>query len=89
MLRVTTTDERSTTVKLKVEGRIASEWTDVLERECRARLQQRRSVLLDFSGVTFVDRSGVELLKSLSGEDIEIINCSAFIEGLLTEEQAQ
>ena len=89
MLRVTTTDERSTTVKLKVEGRIAAEWTDVLERECRVRLQQRRSVLLDLSGVTFVDRSGVELLKSFSREDIEIINCSAFIEDLLTEEQAQ
>ncbi len=44
---------------------------------------------MDFSGVTFVDRSGVELLKSFSREDIEIINCSAFIDGLLTEEQAQ
>ena len=86
MLRITKSDEQSKPVRLAVEGRIASEWTNVVERECRTLLQQQRSVLLDCSSVTFVDRGGLEMLKSLATEGVEIINCSAFIEDLLTEE---
>ncbi len=54
MLRVTTAAHRSTCVTLKVEGRVAAEWTDVLERECRSLLADDLSVLLDFANVTFV-----------------------------------
>ncbi len=39
-----------------------------------------------FASVTFVDRGGVEILKSLAAEDVEIINCCAFITDLLNEE---
>ncbi len=86
MLRVTRADEQSASVKLKVEGRIASKWNGVLERECRVLLQQRKRVVLDFSDVMFIDRNGVIMLKELSTEGVEIINCSAFFESLLTEE---
>ncbi len=86
MLRVTKAVQQSTSVTLKVEGRIASEWIDVLERECRTQLEDDRSVLLDFSNITFIDRVGVEMLKSLAAEDVEIINCSVFITDLLNEE---
>ena len=86
MLRVTKADDRSASVKLKVEGRIASTWNVVLERECRALLRERKSVVLDFANVTHIDRSGVIMLKELSTEGVEIINCSAFFECLLTED---
>ena len=86
MLRITRADEQSVSVKLKVEGRIASTWNGVLEKECRALLQKRMSVVMDFSNVTFIDRSGVIMLKKLSTEGVEIINCSAFFECLLTED---
>ncbi len=86
MLRVTTAAHQSTCVTLKVEGRVAAEWIDVLERECRTLLADHQSVLLDFANVTFVDRRGVEVLKSLAAEEVEIINCPAFITDLLSEE---
>ena len=86
MLRVTRADEQSASVKLKIEGRIASTWNVVLERECRALLQECKGVVLDFSNVTHIDRSGVIMLKKLSTEGVEIINCSAFFESLLMED---
>ena len=86
MLRVTRADEQSDSVKLEVEGRIASTWTGVLEKECRVLLQNRKGVVMDFSNVTFIDRSGVIMLKKLISEGVEIINCSAYFESLLTED---
>ncbi len=86
MLRVTRADEQSASVKLKVEGRIASTWNGVLERECRDLLQMRKGVVMDFTDVTFIDRSGVMMLKKLSTEGVEIINCSDFFESLLMED---
>ena len=86
MLRVTRADEQSASVKLKVEGRIASTWNGVLEKECRALLQECKGVVLDFSNVTHIDRSGVKMLKKLFSEGVEIINCSDFFECLLTED---
>ncbi len=86
MLRVTRADEQSASVKLKVEGRIASTWNGVLERECRALLQKRKGVVMDFSNVTHIDRCGVMMLKKLSTEGVEIINCSAYFKCLLTED---
>ncbi len=41
---------------------------------------------MDFSNVTHIDRCGVMMLKKLSTEGVEIINCSAFFESLLMED---
>jgi len=68
---------------LTVEGRIVSDWVAVLERECHRWLQDGRKVRLDFSGVTFVDRPGVEMLKRLQASDVRIVGCSVFVAELL------
>ena len=84
MLRITKVSENPSSVELKLEGRIVSEWVSVLEAEILEWAQKKRQVLLDFCAVTFVDDRGLQMLKRrLSGEAIRITNCAGFIEALL------
>lgn len=82
MLRITKVVESLTQVTLKLEGRIVSDWVSLLERECQTLLHEKQRVRLDFSEVTFIDGRGVEMLKRIAAENLQILNCSAFIEDL-------
>jgi anti-anti-sigma regulatory factor len=84
MLRITAS-ETPTAVTLKLEGRIASAWVAELRNECQARLHGRRRLRLDFQHVTFVDRSGVLMLRELACPQLSIVNCPTLVrEGLET-----
>ena len=85
MLRITRTSEESSDVKLKLEGRIVSDWVPLLRRECLRILKGQKRVLLDFSDVTFVDNRGVEMLKGMSAKKVRLMNCSPLVESLLEE----
>ncbi len=52
-------------LRLRVEGQIVGDWCGMLEQECQASRRQRREVALDLSGVSFVDRRGLETLRRL------------------------
>lgn len=83
MLRITKVSENPSSVELKLEGRIVSEWVSVLEAEISDWAQKKRKVLLDFCAVTFVDERGLRMLKRRLSGDIRIMNCAGFIETLL------
>lgn len=83
MLKVTCVAESDKTVTLKLEGRIVGEWIDVLERECKVCLGQRRKLILDLSAVSFVDDRGVKILKAMQGDWVHLIGCSLFLSELL------
>jgi len=83
VLRITKVAEDSSTVTMKLEGKLASDWVPLLEVECLTCLTEKRKVLLDFSEVTFVDGPGVELLNKLGGEGIKVVDCSELIKELL------
>ena len=70
-------------VRLKVQGRIVSEWIEVLERECREVFESRRTVQLDFSGVTFISGQGLAMLNRLPAGKVQIVGCSPLIEQVL------
>ncbi len=59
------------------------EWVSVLERECWLALEDRRSVRLDLSAVTFVDTRGIAVLWHLLASECEVIKCPEFIMELL------
>jgi len=42
-----------------------------------------QQVLLDVSGVTFIDGRGVAMLKRMTSTKLQIINCAALLEDLL------
>lgn len=83
-MRITRTEDREAgVITLKFEGRIVSEWVGVLERECRTALQEVHRVQADLSGVTFIDGRGVQTLRLMRNERLQIVNCSAFLDDLL------
>jgi hypothetical protein len=87
VLRISKVYENPSGVKLKLEGRIVSEWVSILEEKILECLKKTKKVLLDFSELRFVDKHGVEMLRRMPSEKIEIINCPGFIEELLKENQ--
>ena len=83
MLRITKVAEDSSTVTLKLEGKLAADWVPLLEGECLTCLKDYRKVLLDFSEVTFVDDRGAEMVKRLAGEAITVVDRCELIKELL------
>jgi ABC-type transporter Mla MlaB component len=85
MLRITKISGNGTTVTLKLEGQIVSDWVRELERECRVALAQGRRVHLDFAHVTFVDEPGCALLRNLVCDELDIVHCPALIRSFLDD----
>ena len=83
MLRIDKVYENLSTVKLKLEGTLVGEWVLLLEEKTLECLENNKKVLLDFSGLRFVDEHGMEMLRRLPPEKIAITNCPRFIEELL------
>jgi hypothetical protein len=83
VLRITKVAESPSEVTLKLEGRIVSDWVDLVERECVTWLRERPKVRLDFAEVTFVEPSGVEMLQRLAANHVQLINCPPLIAALL------
>ena len=83
MLRISKVYENPSGVKLKLEGRIVSEWVSILEEKILECLKKNKKLLLDFSELRFVDEHGMEMLRRLPPEKIAITNCPRFIEELL------
>ena len=86
MLRITKIAENGSSVTLKLEGSIHADWVSLLEEECRILLSQKKTVLLDFSNVTFMGHRGVEMIRRLPARRIRIVNGDAFIEDLKDRE---
>jgi hypothetical protein len=83
MFRITRIADDETSVTLRVEGRLVGRWIDELESECERCRVVRGRVNLDLSGVTFVDDRGIEALRSMGGDHVELVRCSLFLSGLL------
>jgi anti-anti-sigma regulatory factor len=66
---------------VKLEGQILEPWVSAVREACTKR--RRRSLCLDLAHVTYVDAAGVQLLRDLKREGIEIAACSSFVAELL------
>ncbi|MCI0484069.1 MAG: STAS domain-containing protein [candidate division NC10 bacterium] len=84
MLRIDKIGEDDATVTLKLEGRIVDRWVAILEHECSRILRGPTGLALDLAGVTFIDRGGLALLKRLRSHRVRLVNCSLFVQELLT-----
>lgn len=83
VLRVTQVICTAWLVTLKVEGRIAAEWVEVLERECLCWIETGRRVRLDFAAVSTIDHAGVTMLRRFPARLVKIVNAAPFIGALL------
>lgn len=83
MFRITPMSEDGQTVHLKVEGRVVGDWVPELDQVCGSCLSQNKKVVLDFTEVTFMDRRGVNVLKGLLRERVQITGASLITQALL------
>jgi anti-anti-sigma regulatory factor len=84
MLRITEYSENGKTVRLRLDGTLSDTGYAELESICAHHQNSDGIVLLlDMTGVVFMQDDVVKKLAGLRGERLLIINCSPFIETLL------
>jgi anti-anti-sigma regulatory factor len=86
MLRLTRTSKPPHEVILLLEGQIVAQWVRLLEDECRELLRADQQILLDLSGVTYLDRRAARLLRELSDRSVRLINCPPLVDELVRED---
>ena len=86
MLQITREDVRWGAVTLKVMGRLAQDLASLLEQECSVLHLFSDGLTLDLSGVTYVDRCGVQALRRLHDTGCAVYSCSDPVASILEAE---
>jgi len=73
-------------VTLHLQGRIVTEWAELLERECGSLMRSGYRVVLDLSDVVFIGRSGVEVLGRVGRAGARIVGCTPLVAAMLEQE---
>jgi ABC-type transporter Mla MlaB component len=71
---------------LKLEGEILAPWVSSVRAACIAQGQRSEPLCLDLADVTYADAAGVQLLRDLMAQGVEIAGCSSFVAELLHRE---
>ena len=80
MLKITRLSHKGRGLTIKLEGEIVGAWVGAARDACAIRGPPRR---LDLAAVTYVDAAGIQLLRNLMAEGVEIAACSSFVGELL------
>lgn len=83
MLRITQVREDGDTIHLKVEGRVIGDGVSELDRTCEDRLSRNQRIILDMSDVTYIDRQGVDALKRILGNNVQLTDATLLLQALL------
>ena len=84
MLRITVVESSGDSVRLRAEGRLVGHWVEELRKSCEVHaLEGAIRLNLDLADVSFVDASGIELLKGLRSRCVTLLNPSPFVSGEL------
>ena len=83
MLRITAVSQPRKGVILKIEGRVSGADVGLLEQEGTRWLQEVERLVLDLTGVKFIDGAGIALLQRWSGERLVLRGGSPFVRTLL------
>jgi anti-anti-sigma regulatory factor len=85
MLRITENFENGNTVRLRLDGTLSTisygDFADVLAAHETA---GGKIIIVDMAGVGFMDEESARKISLRQSEQLRIINCSPFIETLLT-----
>ena len=83
MLKLTRPSPGESVLTIKLEGQILGPWVPVVRDACRERDRRSGRLLLDLAAVTYADAAGVQLLRELVAEGVEIVASSCFVGELL------
>ncbi|MGD0221491.1 MAG: TolC family protein [Terriglobia bacterium] len=86
MLRITTSDIGEK-VTLKLEGKLSGPWVEELDRCWRmsSHIYNKQGLVVDLSGVTFVDPAGKKLLCSIAGGGAQLVGSGLMPKSLIDE----
>ena len=79
MLRISVNEAVGDAVTLRLDGQIAGQWVKLLQKTCEAELKKDARVIIDLRNVSFADRYGIALLRSLTDRRVEVLNALPFI----------
>lgn len=83
MLRITRLPAAESETSLRLEGKLVGPWLEELRQVCQASTDAPAALVLDLSGVQFIDRASAEFLVELHGRGARITNGSPFVVELL------
>ncbi len=83
MMKITHMQGEAAVARLQVEGWITRQTVQELSASCETVLTNHQTLLLDLSGVQFVDAAGVEVFRNLVPRGATLIGCSGFLTELL------
>ena len=66
---------------LRLEGQLTGPWVDELASACEHEMDEAGSpsLVMDMTGVRFVDAEGLRLLRALAARQVTLVNCSMFV----------
>ena len=79
MLKITMIESTEGAVKIRVDGQIKGEGVKLLQRTCKAELENGLRLSVDLQNVTFVDRDGVTVLRTLKQYNVQFLNAPLFV----------
>ena len=79
MLKISITEAAGELITLQLDGQVSGRWVELLQKTCEPQLKNGARVTIDLKNVSFVDRDGIALLKSLADRRVEILNALPFI----------
>jgi len=89
MLRITSMESSDHLAQLKLEGQLIGRWVEELRDLCDTALRQGKALVVDLAEVSFLDREGTALLKSLKSREVKLLNAQPFVAELLKSAPAQ
>ena len=89
MMRITRVPGTDGVARLSIEGRLAGVEVTELTTSCEAYLGSRHPLLLDLSGVTFVDAHGLGQLHAVAQRGAVLTGCSPFLREMLGGPQGE
>ncbi|HKY32670.1 MAG TPA: hypothetical protein VJV23_09060 [Candidatus Polarisedimenticolia bacterium] len=79
MLRIEVVEATRDRTTLLLEGDLVGPWVAVLERTWREALARSTTVRLDLTGVGYIGRKGLDLIRRLADQRLAIVNCQPFV----------
>ena len=83
MLKITNESTLASVCCLKLEGWLSGPDVKTLEASGRRAISSGKGLVLDLTGLRYMDQDGIQLLESWAERDLQLIGVSSFFKLLL------
>jgi len=79
MLKITRVKESKKEITLRLDGRVAGQWIELLRESTESALEEGLQLTLDLKNICFIDCEGLALIKNLMGRRVQQVNAPLFV----------